>query len=269
MIDAGLITAAEHALAAEPQQRTVRVRHAGKNYIAKRLAEKPRRLLQTLFVRWLVKRITGQPLPLRTLALSEAAHSMHYEATRLQSLAAAGASVPHLAHQTTDYLLLEDCGTVVATQLEGWTPAVWRDVLLRLANDLGQLHARGLWHGGAQIKNVTLQNGDFTRIDFEENFGEFLPLSVCHATDLILFLNSISLAGPIDKTESRLLLPQLLSAYVAAHPDNAAIRQTLKRTLPWLRRLAFIACPLRRFTRKSLLRIEILIDVLDGFLHPR
>ena len=31
----------------------------------KRLAAKPRRLFQTLFVRWLVKRVTGQRLPMQ------------------------------------------------------------------------------------------------------------------------------------------------------------------------------------------------------------
>ncbi|HWU83739.1 MAG TPA: hypothetical protein VN028_00240, partial [Rhodocyclaceae bacterium] len=117
-----LAQAAEAALAAEPAHRTVVVEHEGRRYVAKRLAEKPRRLLQTLFMRWLVKRITGQPLPLRTLALSAASHSMDYEARRLDALAAAGACVPQIALRSRDYLLLEHRGTVVASLLERWSP---------------------------------------------------------------------------------------------------------------------------------------------------
>lgn len=264
-----LIAVTEAALAEKPNQRTVLVEHNGQRYIAKRLAERPRRLTQTLFMRWLVKRITGQPLPLQTLSLSEAAGSMEYEAQRLRALgsAGAGAVVPAIVYRTTQYLLLEHRGEVVASLLENWTPDVWRYELPRMAQELGQFHAAGLWHGGAQIKNVTLQNGIFTRIDFEENFGEFLPLPVTHATDLLLFLNSVSLAGPIDETESRRLLPELLKAYFQAKPDHAEILDTLRRALPWFRRIVRLAHPFRRYTRKSYLRMVILVDALNALLH--
>src|SRR5690606_32293476 len=224
--------------------------HNGRRYIAKRLAERPRRLIQTLFMRWLVKRITGQPLPMRTLALSESASSMDYEAQRISALAGAGVRVPHIACRSSEYLLLEHGGTVAATLLEKWPPDTWRRELPRMARELGEFHAAGLWHGGAQIKNVTLQDGIFTRIDFEENFGEFLPLPVTQATDLLLFLNSISLAGPLDEAESRQLLPVLLREYLQAHPDHAGVRDTLRRALPWFRHIVRAASPFRRYTRK-------------------
>lgn len=264
--DPALVSAAETALSAKPTARTLLVEHNGRRYIAKRLAERPRRLIQTLFMRWLVKRITGQPLPLRTLALSEAANSMDYEAQRLQTLSAAGARVPQIAHKTSDYLLLEYRGIVVATQLETWPPDAWRGELPRMARELGELHAAGLWHGGAQIKNVTLQDGVFTRIDFEENFGEFLPLPVTQATDLLLFLNSISLAGPIDEAESRQLLPVLLREYMQAHPNHAGVRDTLRRALPWFRRIVRATTPFRRYTRKSYRRMVIIVDILEKHL---
>lgn len=268
--DPALIAAAEAALAARPTRRTVLVEHAGRRYIAKRLAERPRRLTQTLFMRWLVKRITGQPLPLRTLALSEAAYSMDFEARRIAALAAAGARVPRLAHRSDGYLLLEHCGTVAAEHLERWTPEEWRTMLPRLAAELGAFHRAGLWHGGAQLKNITLEDGVSTRIDFEENFGEFLPLPVVQTTDLALFLNSVSLAGPIDEAESRRLLPALLAAYFAAHsPEGGnAVRAVLARALPWLRRLSRLARPFRRFSRKGIRRVAILVDVFAGLDTP-
>lgn len=271
MTDPALVSAAEAALAARPAHRTVLVEHGGRRYVAKRLAERPRRLVQTLFMRWLVKRITGQPLPLRTLALSEAASSMDFEARRIEALAAAGARVPRIAHRSKGYLLLEHCGTVVAEHLEGWTAEEWRHELPKLASELGEFHRAGLWHGGAQIKNITLDNGVATRIDFEENFGEFLPLAVTQTADLALFLNSVSLAGPIAEDEARRLLPVLVERYCAAHSADgaAAVRAVIARALPWLRRIARLAAPFRRHSKKGIRRVEILVDVLGDAVSRR
>lgn len=254
--------AARTALAATAH-RTTAFTHDGRRYVAKRLAAQPRRLLQTLFMRWLVKRVTGQPLPLRTLALSAAATSMDFEANRLQRLAAEGIRVPRLVFLGDGFFVLEHCGDVVATLLERWQADEWRPQLLALARELGAFHRAGQWHGGAQIKNLTLQDGVSTRIDFEENFGEFLPLPVTQATDLALFLNSISLAGPIDEAESRRLLPQLLGAYRTANPDPA-IGAVIDRSLPLLATLTRVARPFRRFSRKGIRRVEILVAVLAG-----
>lgn len=256
------LKAAAEAAFLHQSQRAVVFEHAGEKYVAKRLAEKPRRLIQTLFMRWLVKRVTGQPLPMQTLALSAAASSMDFEAKRLHSLAIAGVRVPPVVLLTPEYFVLRHCGTVVATLLEGWQAADWRRELQQLARELGEFHAAGQWHGGAQIKNITLQNGITYRIDFEENFGEFLPLSVAQATDLMLFLNSISLAGPIDETEARQLLPQLINIYFATHPD-AEVRQVIQRTVPLMRQVAAMTDLFGRWSKKGIRRIRIMVDVLS------
>jgi len=235
----------------------------GRRYVVKKLAEKPRKLIQTLFMRWLVKRLTGQPLPMRTLALSQAAGSMDFEARRLQSLAAADVRVPRVALVTPDFFVLDFCGTVVATLLEQWTADTWRKELPRLATELGEFHQAGQWHGGAQIKNITLHDGLNYRIDFEENFGEFLPLTVAQTADLILFLNSISLAGPVDEAESRRLLPELLACYFTANPDPE-IKQVIRRALPLLGTLSGIAGCFQRWSKKGIRRVLILVDVLRG-----
>lgn len=265
MANSTLESAAQSALSSSPH-RTKVFEFEGRRYVAKRLAERPRKLLQTLAVRWLVKRVTGQPLPLRTLALSDAANSMDFEANRLKTLDAAGVRVPRIACQTPAFFVLPYCGEVVSAQLEHWQRNEWRPRLLALATELGEFHRAGHWHGGAQIKNITLQADRSTRIDFEENFGEYLPLSVTQATDLALFLNSISLAGPVDETEARELLPLLLAAYDAAHPDPR-IREVIGRTVQWLRPLLVLTRPFRRGSRKGIRRVKILIDVLGDWLR--
>ena len=257
-----LESAARAALATD-SSRTHVFEHDGRRYVVKRLAAKPRKLIQTLFMRWLVKRLSGQHLPLQTLALSGATSSMDFEATRLNDLAAAGIRVPRVALVTPEFFVLEYCGAVVQVQLKRWTPETWRSELPRLATELGEFHRAGHWHGGAQIRNVTLQDGISYRIDFEEDFGEIMPLEMTQAADLVLFLNSIPLSGPIGESEARQLLPQLIDRYRAANPDPE-IMEIIRRGLPLLKRLAALARPFRRWSKRGIPRVLIMVDVFSA-----
>ncbi len=267
--DAELIAATAAALAASPERVRV-IEHGGARYVAKRLADRPRSLWQALFLRWLVKRVTGQPLPMRSLLLTDAAASVGYEARRLTALAQAGVAVPRVLHQAADHLLLEHCGETLATLLERWPLDTGRAEMARLATELGVFHRAGHWHGAAQIKNLTRQHGLTWRIDFEEDFGELGPLPAVQALDLVLFLNSVSLAGPIVEAEARLLLPQLVAAYFAANPDPQ-VRAAMVRAMPWGTALARLAAPFRGFKsngrpRKGAARLVILADALAAAL---
>ena len=257
------LEAATRAVLATDSSRTCIFEHEGRRYVVKRLAAKPRKLIQTLFMRWLVKRLTGQRLPLETLALSEATSSMDFEATRLKDLAAAGIRVPRVALVTAEFFVLEYCGEVVQAQLKSWTPETWRRELPRLATELGEFHRAGHWHGGAQIKNVTLQDGVSYRIDFEEDFGEIMTLEMTQAADLALFLNSIPLSGPIGESEARQLLPQLIDRYFAANP-NPEIMNLIRHGLPLLKRLAALARPFRRWSKRGIPRVLIMVDVFSA-----
>jgi tRNA A-37 threonylcarbamoyl transferase component Bud32 len=268
--DAALTSAAAAALAASTA-RIVVVEHLGVRYVAKRPAERPRRLSQALVLRWLVKRITGQTLPMRTMLLSDAASSLDYEARRLASLARAGERVPRVVHQEAGYLLMEHCGETVATLLERWPIDLARAEMEQLAAQLGAFHRAGHWHGAAQIKNLTRRDGHTYRIDFEEDFGEFGPLAATQALDLVLFLNSVSLAGPISEAESRELLLRLLAAYFAANPDPQ-VRAVMRRGMPWGAALARLASPFRGLKsggrpRKGAARVVILADALAAALR--
>ena len=114
--------------------------------------------------------------------------------------------------------------------------------------------------------SLTRHDGATWRIDFEEDFGELVPLPVVQALDIILFLNSVSLAGAVDEAESRRLLPRLLALCLEENP-NARVRATLLRARPWVARLAWLSTPMRRRTvrgrqRKGALRLALLADAL-------
>lgn len=241
--DTALIEATESALAASTD-RVLIIHHAGQHYLAKRKADHPRSLLQALFVRWLVHWVTGQSLPMKTLRLSGAASHVDYEGYRLRSLAQAGIRVPRLIHRGPGYLLLEHCGDTVESQFGHWPIETCSVELQAEARELGRFHRAGQWHGAAQIKNLTRKDGHTWRIDFEETFGDLVPLPVAQALDIVLFLNSISLVDPLNEAESRRLLPQLLTICLAGNPDPR-VRETLARVQPWVKRLAWLSALLR------------------------
>lgn len=270
--DASLIAAADAALAATAD-RVVVITHGGVRYVAKRLADRPRRLGQALLLRWLVKRVTGESLPMRTLLLADATAGVGYEARRLVALAAAGVRVPRVFHPGPGYLLLEHCGPTVAGLLEAWSAADCAAEFEALARELGAFHAAGQWHGAAQIKNLTRKDGLHWRIDFEEDFGERVPLAATQALDLVLFLNSVSMAGPLGEAESRALLPRLIAGYFEANPDPA-VRAAMQRALPWVTTLTRLLAPFKGGSvkgrpRKGVARLVILAEALAAALARR
>jgi tRNA A-37 threonylcarbamoyl transferase component Bud32 len=264
--DDSLLQAAHDAMASHAG-RTVVFAHDGRRYVAKRTADRPRRAAQALVVRWLVRRVTGQSLPMSALKLSDAAAGVGFEARRLRALAEAGVRVPRVVAEGEGFLLMAHCGVTVASLLDTWSVQTCRRELPLLAGELGQFHAAGQWHGGAQIKNLTRTDDLTWRIDFEETFGELVPLPAAQALDVVLFLNSVSLAGPLDDDETRRVLPELLRAYFAACPDQR-VRDVFMRGHPWLRAASRLAAPFRRLSfrgrrRKGAARLVLLAEAFD------
>lgn len=233
---------------------------SGQTYVAKRLTAKRPLPGERLLIGWCCRRLAGQP-PIQP-ALPP---GPDYELRRLQTLAAAGVRVPPVLAFDQELMVLAHCGKDGFATMKRLPRPERTAFLLQLTEELADFHAAGHWHGGAQIKNILVQDGQTWRIDFEESALEALPLPLAQAYDLLLFLNVLPLAGPLDEAESRELLPQLLAAYFTRNPSSP-VRQCLSRILPWARGLRRIARPMRGLSRKSIHRAEILIDSLESFL---
>lgn len=109
------------------------------------------------------------------------------------------------------------------------------------ATDLAAFHARGLWHGGAQIRNITLQDGELWRIDFEENIGSTLSRPLAQAYDLFQMLASLASLRKLPDEVGRTLGKLALEVYFECNPDPE-VKARLRRLT---RVLSFIATPLR------------------------
>ncbi|KAG1242891.1 hypothetical protein G6F65_022762 [Rhizopus arrhizus] len=76
----------------------------------------------------------------------------------------AGCRVPEVWWQEQGLLVLEYVGEDLADLIrnEDSTSQLW--LTRAAATDLAAFHARGMWHGGAQIRNVTLRDGELWRV---------------------------------------------------------------------------------------------------------
>lgn len=153
-----------------------------------------------------------------------------YEAQRLAHLQAQGIAVPHVFLQHDDHIVMEHTGRSIETLLNH---AQHRNTLLiPIMQSLVDLHEAGQWHGGAQVRNLTLKDQRIWRIDFEEKTGDALPLHLAQAYDLLLCFNSLTKYLAFDVE----LGQQLLSHYLQQR-HQPALYQTLQRVLALLLRL--------------------------------
>lgn len=155
-------------------------------------------------------------------------NGLPYEAERLKFLSQAGCAVPNIWFEGPGVLALEHVGDNVALLLRA-APQPERLRLARaLAEDLAVFHARGFWHGGAQVRNQTMRDGELWRIDFEENIGGALSLPLSQAYDVFQLLLSLMAMRHVSDADMREIGPVVLKTYFARHAD-ADVRAQLTR----------------------------------------
>src|SRR5699024_9586732 len=143
------------------------------------------------------------------------------------------------------------------------------ELLEQLIVDLAEFHRAGHWHGGSQIRNLTLLDDRRYRIDFEENL-DALPLPLIQAFDLALFLNSC--VRHLSRTEADTVAvgSKLLDIYFQAHPDEE-VEQCLQRGYEFLRWLRLPLRLLGRWSGRDGIRLRLILEIIDAYLseHSR
>jgi len=188
---------------------------------------------------------------------------IYEEAERINDLDQAGVPVAPIYYFDQRFFIQAFSGTSLDTVLPR-RPATERLVLIRqVIKNLAHLHQQGQWHGGPQIRNLTLHDNQLYRIDFEERFGFSAPLALAQAYDLLLSFNSIKKFLDNDLELGKSLFMQ----YWMENPDPALIPY-LEKILRWLRPFLWIEnWPGRNSTKNndlqsSLFFAQILRDLL-------
>ncbi len=123
----------------------------------------------------------------------QAGNSATFETETIRRLAALGVRVPEILHEDDDYFVMSNVGLSLEQYLKKHPDE--RELLIdKAAAELRRFHDVGCAHGGAQIKNLTVRDGEIHFIDFEtsvpaERLAEF------QLRDLFLFLLSLERHG--------------------------------------------------------------------------
>jgi len=155
-------------------------------------------------------------------------NGLAHEAGRLRRLSQAGCRVPQVWWEAPGLLVLEHVGVDFAGLVRHADAAQRVQWVRALAADLAVFHAQGHWHGGAQVRNITLHNGELWRIDFEENIGGALSLPIAQAYDLFQLVSSLLGLRKLEDDNLPGLGKLMLDVYFETYPAPA-VRARLQR----------------------------------------
>ncbi|GLI56183.1 hypothetical protein PM10SUCC1_16970 [Propionigenium maris DSM 9537] len=233
-----------------------RITSEGEIYYLKRNIEKK---ITTKRAMNILQKFLADILKIKTLAptANTEQHSTH-EADKISSLREAGLKVPEIHYSCEEYFIMEDCGHRLKDILK--REEADKTLYLREAvKSLALLHNHGFAHGGSQIRNFTVKDGEVYMIDFEEKIHKKY-LSAIQFRDVLVFLISIASlrARDIDYYE-------ILKVYEEHSSSKDSI---LNRIIKLTDRLYFLGRLSRtrvsKFFGKDLLFISYLIDDLSS-----
>ncbi len=196
------------------------------------------RLRSSVLLQTAIATVFGLPM-LQPARNRGGAQGLADEAAALRELGAAGFPVPPVIACTPDWLVLGDAGEALESKLNSLRDRApddcWR--LIAAAGDLlSKLHAAGLWHGGAQIRNFSWRNDAAGLLDFEDHDLPGMALAEKQARDLLLFVYSLT---RYDRDAANPRLPAVAAHLIgAATPDVRACIHRLRRRMAWLLALA-------------------------------
>lgn len=172
-------------------------------YLKKNLDKKLLRKRLLFFIQKIISKI----LFFRILSpTANIKNNSNHEALKLMSLKKYDLNVPRVFFSCSNFFILEDCGERLKDFLK--KPEVYNKInfLKEAISLIANLHNLGFAHGGSQIRNFTIDNGNIFMIDFEEVIPEKYTLDI-QVRDVLIFLISLNNLK-IKKEEYYILLKE-------------------------------------------------------------
>ncbi len=215
---------------------------------------------------WVFAHALGVPVPWQAVRQTDARALLAYEHERLRALAAAGEHVPPVLAFDGFSLTTGDIGETVDIQLHRMPEGERLPLMCAASADLAAFHARGQWHGGAQLRNTTWDGFRFARLDFEERLRPGMALSTVQVYDVLQML--FSLARFLQPLGPNAALA-VLKAYDNAAPGSPALHEFIVHLLPRLRRVSRMAAWSKRLDRsREVMRLRTVLDGMAAFVAP-
>jgi len=181
-----------------------------------------------------------------------------HEGDKIITLREKGLKVPAVHYSSSEYFIMDDCGRRLKDVLKD--RGADKNALLQEAiANLAILHNCGFAHGGSQIRNFTVFNGEVYMIDFEEKIKD-RHLQAVQFRDIIVFL--ISVASLRYKDIDYLSILNTYREHSASGDDS------LKRIIDFSDNFSFLGklskSKISKFLGKDILFISYLIEELSA-----
>jgi hypothetical protein len=231
------------------QDRIFKTTYAGKDCYVKLATGSKRNQFHRL--QRIMFKVTRNPLFVPTI-IPKGENVIIHEVEKLFELQRLGIHVPKVYSYSERYLIIEDCGQALPKLIRA-QPDQTQYYLEMAIRELAKLHRKKLCHGGAQIRNFTLKDGQIYLIDFEENtkpeFFEGIFLR-----DIILFLTSIIGCGIFNFSLSGLII-------VYEQESRIQIQERLLHLAKWGHWLrVFTKKPFSRWCGKDLMAMNRIFE---------
>lgn len=234
-------------------------------------AERPLRSRQQSLGIWLFAHWLRVPVPWHAVRQTDARGLLAFEHERLLALAAAGEAVPPVIAFDGHSLVTSDIGPTLAHVLAEQPEAQRLATMCAASADLAAFHARGHWHGGAQIRNITWDGARFARLDFEEALLPGMALPTVQLYDALQLLFSLSHhLQPLGVDAVRLVLcayDDALQAQIAVVGQRPDLRGFLLHLLPRLQGVSRVAGWSGRLDgSREMQRLRTVLDGMAAFV---
>jgi len=126
--------------------------------------------------------------------VKSAQEAIEYETNKIEYFKTLGVNTPVVLYKDSELFVLEDCGKNVNSYIRK------RDItqekiyyyINKILEALSKIHNSGNFHGGAQARNFTYNEGVVYAIDLEDSFSKDIEIETLQFRDLVLFLISLT-----------------------------------------------------------------------------
>jgi len=165
-------------------------------------------------------------LPVFLRSSPRAQTGLERERRKMELFRCAGFPVADVLFADSAALVLSDAGEVAQKQLDELrcvNAAAHDDLLVKLAQALGEAHRAGLCHGRPHPRDMFLRQERVGFLDFEEEPEAVMPLPMAQARDLWLLFLQISSRAALPGTQMRALSAWRTAAPAAVVPALARL----------------------------------------------
>ncbi|EXL09154.1 hypothetical protein [Aquamicrobium defluvii] len=181
------------------------------------------------------------PVFLRSSSRARGQSGLERERRKMERFRSAGFPVADILFADKAVLVLSDAGEVAQKQLDDLrcvNAAAHDDLLVKLAQALGEAHRAGLCHGRPHPRDMFLRGDRVGFLDFEEEPEAVMPLPMAQARDLWLLFLQISSRAALPGTQMRAFATWRAAAPAAVVPALAQLVGFFHRGMAPLRLLS-------------------------------